>query len=279
MLLKYVCEKEMMVKEYLEYVGISHHLRKKVRALDNIIVNGEKQRNYYVLHVGDVLELEFNEDINDKYPLNDNEELDIVYEDEYMIIVNKRRDLSIQPSRLHLNDNLLSIAKSYFIKNNINANIHLVNRLDYQTSGLVIISKSGICHNEMTKIKIAKKYLCLVNGIFDNGEGIIDLPIKREDPPSILRYVSPDGVKAITKYKTLKKYDDKSLLEVELVTGRCHQIRVHMAYNKHSIIGDKLYGKCNDGDFLHLHAYSLSFIHPFTKEKLSFEVKPDWLNL
>lgn len=280
MKLKYICEKEMLVKEYLEYVGISHHLRKKVRSLDNIYINGEKGKNYYKLNIGDVLELEFTEALNDEYEANydDFDKIKIKYEDEYLMVISKDNNISSLPSKKHEKDNVLSILKAYFIKNNINTNIHLVNRLDYATSGLMIVSKSSICQHELFKGQIEKKYLAKINGILDEKEGLIDKKIAREERPSILRYISDDGQSAQTKYKVLKEEGSTSLLELELLTGRTHQIRVHLSSLKVFIIGDKLYGDKESSDNLYLHAYKVKFIHPFTKEIIEIIDYPNWYN-
>ena len=278
MKLRYVCEKEMLVKEYLEYVGISHHLRKKVRGLDNIYINGEKAKNYYKLNIGDILELEFEEELNSEYSANfaDLDKIKIKYEDEYLMVISKDINISSLPSKRHEKDNVLSILKAYFINNNIQSNIHLVNRLDYATSGLMIIAKSNICQHELSKDKITKKYLAYVDGILDVKEGLIDKPIAREEAPSILRYVSKDGQSALTKYKVLKEENGNSLVELELLTGRCHQIRVHMKSVGTPIIGDKLYNNKCSNDVLHLHSYYLSFTHPFTKEIVEIIDYPNW---
>ena len=277
MKLKYICEKEMLVKEYLAYVGISHHLRKKVRGLDNIYINGIHSKNYYQLNIGDVLELEFNETLNCEYKANfdDLDKIEIKYEDEYLMVISKQNNISSLPSRKHELDNVLSIIKAYFINNNINSNIHLANRLDYATSGLMIISKSNICQHELSKVDITKKYLAKVDGIINIKEGLIDAPIAREKAPSIKRYVSSEGQSAKTKYKVLEEKENISLVELELLTGRCHQIRVHLSYLGAPIIGDKLYGN-EKGERLYLHAYYLRFKHPFKDEIIEILDYPKW---
>ena len=174
MKLKYIVEEDqILVKESLELKGLSRTIRKKARVQDNIFINGEKAKNYYELHKGDTLELDFFESPNDEiYPSDIN--LDIRYEDDYFIIINKERGIASQPSRKHLKDNVISGVKSHFIKNNIESNVHLVNRLDLNTSGLMIIAKDGLTHFEFSKVDIKKQYLCLVTGILDNDEGVID---------------------------------------------------------------------------------------------------------
>ena len=278
MKLRYEVEKEMMVKEYLVYLGISHHLRKKVRSLDNIYINGLHSKNYYMLKKGDILELEFPEELNDEYEANfkDLDLIKILYEDDYLMIISKPVDIASQVTRKHSLDNVLSIVKAYYINNNIKSNIHLVNRLDYSTSGLMIIAKSNICHNELTKINIDKYYLCLVHGHLKEKELLIEANIKREDPPSILRYIDKDGQVAKTIVKEIKRIDDKSLVEAKLITGRCHQIRLHLSSIGNPIIGDKLYGKCED-ERLCLHAYHLKFNHPFTNEIIDIYDYPDFM--
>ena len=138
----------------------------------------------------------------------------------------------------------------------------------------MIVAKSNVCQSELAKIDINKKYLAKVSGILDKKEGLIDLPIARKEAPSILRYVSKDGKEAKTIYKVLKEENNESLVELTLLTGRCHQIRVHLSYMNHPIIGDKLYG-CG-GDMLYLHAYYLSFVHPFTGRTIEIKNYPNW---
>ena len=281
MKLRYVIEKEMLVKEYFDYVGLSHHLKKKVRALDNIVINGCKGKNYYPLKKGDVLELEFKEAMNDEYQANYQDKVDILYEDDYLLVINKPSNIASQPSHMHPIDNVLSILKAHFLDNTIDANIHLVNRLDFPTSGLMIVSKSGICQYELGKTKIIKKYLGEVKGT-NISDGVIEKAIEREEKASIKRHISDSGKKAITRYHKIKERDGNSILDIELLTGRCHQIRVHLSSIGYPLIGDKLYDDSNkdikEDLHLHLHAYYLSFYHPFNHKLLEFTNYPSWYN-
>lgn len=275
MKLKYVIEDEsILVKEYLEKVGLSRNLRKKVRVQDIIYINNKKAKNYYELKKGDILELDFKENMNEEIKVL-NAFLDIVYEDEYFLIINKPRKISSQPSKKHFTDNVISIVKGYFLNNNINSNIHLVNRLDFNTSGLMIIAKDGITHFNFSKVNITKKYLCEIEGILDSNKGTIDKPIARYDAPSIKRYISDTGKRSITHYQVLKTYENSQLVEATLQTGRTHQIRVHFQSINHPLIGDELYGKKDE--FLKLHCYYLKFIHPYTKKIVEVCNYPDWL--
>lgn len=275
MKIKYIVEEDnILVKDYLALKGLSRTLRRRARVQDVITINGEKAKNYFPLHKGDTLELTFVEQPNDEILASDID-LDIKYEDEYFIIINKPRGISSQPSRKHLTDNVISAVKNYFIKQGIETNVHLVNRLDLNTSGLMIIAKDGVTHFEFSKVKIKKQYLCEIEGFIEPEEGVIDKPIDRYPAPSILRYVSDTGKPSQTFYKVLKKYDHTELVEVTLGTGRTHQIRVHFSSLGHPLVGDELYG--TKDEFLKLHCFSLEFIHPWTHQEINLKEYPDWI--
>lgn len=275
MILKYIIDQEkILVKEYLELIGLSRKIRKRARVEDIIYINGKKAKNFYPLYKGDILELIFDEQMNEEILVND-KPLDIIYEDDYIIIVNKENDISSQPSQKHPVHNVISCVKNYFIKKNINSNVHLVNRLDYSTSGLMIIAKDGITHFEFTKVNIVKKYICEIQGHIQPTSGTIDLPIDREEAPSIKRFVSENGKQSVTHYKVLQSTADTDFVEATLQTGRTHQIRVHFSYLGFPLVGDVLYGKKDD--ILKLHCYYLSFNHPWTNEKLEFINYPKWI--
>ena len=277
MKLKFIVEEDkILVKEYLELKGLSRNLRKKARIYDVIYINGQKAKNYFELKKNDSLELIFEEEMNDEILINNALTFDILYEDEYIIVIDKPSGISSQPSRRHPLDNVISGIKQYFINKGINSNIHLVNRLDFSTSGLMIIAKDGVTHFEFSKIKIIKKYLCEIEGHITPSEGVINLPIDRYDPPSIKRYVSESGKPSITYYSVLKRLNDTDIVDVTLGTGRTHQIRVHFSYLNHPLIGDEIYG--NRNEYLKLHCYSLKFEHPWEKNKI-IDIKkyPIWM--
>ena len=277
MILKYIIEEnEILVKEFLEKKGLSRNLRKKARINDIIYINGVKAKNYFPLYKGDLLELVFTEKMNDEIESNEEIEIEILYEDDYILVVNKPSGISSQPSRKHQTDNLISCIKSYFIKNNIQSNIHLVNRLDFSTSGLMIIAKDGVTHFEFSKINILKKYVCEIEGHINPDNGVINLPIDRYEAPSIKRYVSENGKPSITYYNVIKKKNNTDIVDVTLGTGRTHQIRVHFSHLGHPLIGDELYGKKDE--FLKLHCYCLSFNHPWDDTKKIEVIKyPFWI--
>lgn len=274
MKLTYIVDHECLVKEYMNYLNLSRRFSKKVKLYGKIYINGVESKNYFPLKNGDELVLEFNEEVNDEI-ISKDFPLDIKYEDENVLIIDKPISLASQPSHLHFENNVVSYVKKYFEDNNINSNVHVVNRLDYQTSGLMLISKNGFTHHELTKEKIIeRKYYCIVEGLLEEKEGTIIKGIKREREGSIRRIAADDGALSITHYKVVCEKDNRSLIDVKLDTGRTHQIRVHFSFLGYSLVGDKLYGK--EDDRLYLHCYSLSYVDPYNGDKKSIISIPDF---
>ena len=196
--------------------------------------------------------------------------IDIVYEDNYLLVVNKPFDLNIEPSKTNYEDSLAQRVAYYFKNNEINSKVHLVNRLDRLTSGLVVIAKNKYIHNLFQKVKIKKSYLALVEGK-TNKFGKIVINIEKENN-SVKRIVSEDGKRSITKYQRLS-YDGKnSLLKVKLLTGRTHQIRLSFASINHPLVGDSLYNDNKKDGKMHLQAYYLKFKHPITHKYLKLSI-------
>lgn len=274
MKLTYIVDHECLVKEYMNYLNLSRRFSKKVKLYGKIYINGVESKNYFPLKNGDELVLEFNEEVNDEI-ISKDFPLDIKYEDENVLIIDKPISLASQPSHLHFENNVVSYVKKYFEDNNINSNVHVVNRLDYQTSGLMLISKNGFTHHELTKEKIIeRKYYCIVEGLLEEKEGTIIKGIKREREGSIRRIAADDGALSITHYKVVCEKDNRSLIDVKLDTGRTHQIRVHFSFLGYPLVGDKLYG--NEDDRLYLHCYSLSYVDPYNGDKKSIISIPDF---
>ena len=223
------------------------------------------QENTYKV-IDDILEVRLYEEKCDLLKVD--KKIEIIYEDEYLLIVNKPSFLDCSSSRRHYEDNLSSRVAYYYQKKKIQSNIHIVNRLDYLTSGLMIFAKHGLMHQFFQNTKMTKKYLLKVQGHLKDKEGQIILKIKKSEN-GIKRIVSPDGKTAITNYRVLKENSQDSIIEATLVTGRTHQLRVSFSFLKHPIIGDELYGSSIQSP-LQLCCYSLSFVHPITKEHLSF---------
>lgn len=196
-------------------------------------------------------------------------DLNIIYEDEYYIVINKPSGIAIHPSILHYTDSLANGVKFYFEQKNIKKKIRPINRLDKDTSGIVIFAKNEYIQEflvkEMKKNTFFKEYIAVCEGIFESKIGTINLPIGRKENSIIERCVCSDGDIAITHYNVLKSLKNTSVVHVTLETGRTHQIRVHLPNIGHPILGDTLYG--NPSSVINrqaLHAYKVKFIHPIT---------------
>ena len=196
-------------------------------------------------------------------------DLNIIYEDEYYIVINKPSGIAIHPSILHYTDSLANGVKFYFEQKNIKKKIRPINRLDKDTSGIVIFAKNEYIQEflvkEMKKNTFFKEYIAVCEGIFESKIGTFNLPIGRKENSIIERCVCSDGDIAITHYNVLKSLKNTSVVHVTLETGRTHQIRVHLSNIGHPILGDTLYG--NPSSVINrqaLHAYKVKFIHPIT---------------
>ncbi|MBQ6588862.1 MAG: RluA family pseudouridine synthase [Butyrivibrio sp.] len=173
--------------------------------------------------------------------------LDIVYEDEDLIIINKPGDMVVHPSYAHYKDSLSNYLAGYYIKSGQNHVIRTVGRLDRETSGLVIFAKNrhaaALLAGQKENMSRRKEYLAICSGVFEQPQGTVNAPIRRRPDERMIREVHPDGKEAITHYKVEKQFEDYALVRLQLDTGRTHQIRVHMAHLGHPLLGDNFYGK------------------------------------
>lgn len=239
--------------------NIFYLIKNKNVLVDDKVVNDKN----CLLSFNAVIKVTLNEEFNELYRCN--KPINIVYEDDYLLIVDKEKYDDVEPTKSNYENSLANKISYYFDSKNINSKIHLVNRLDKLTSGLVIIAKNQYIHNLMSKVNIEKKYITLVKGK-TNKKGLIKVKIKKEDN-LIKRVINDEGKLSLTKYKLIKYIDDNSLVEVKLLTGRTHQIRVSFESINHPLIGDPIYSKDEKENML-LRAYFLSFIHPISKRKL-----------
>ena len=200
--------------------------------------------------------------------LKEEGKLDVVYEDEYIIILNKPKNISSIPSIRHYEHNLSNILMNYYTNNHIYSKIHPVNRLDYKTSGLIIFAKHRYIHALFRNVDINKFYKATVKGLLEPKEAIINLPIY--DNGTMKREDNELGKKSITIYKVIKYVDENTYVDIKLITGRTHQIRCHFAHLGHPLVGDNIYGT-DKGDLM-LECYKLEFIHPITKEKIEISI-------
>lgn len=206
--------------------------------------------------------------------------LDIVYEDQDVVVINKPQGMVVHPSAGHFKGTMVH-ALLYHIKDlsSINDVIRpgIVHRIDKDTSGLLIVAKNNQAHEALAKqLKdktILRKYIALIHGEVPHEQGTIDAPIGRSKTNRKMQAIIKDGRSAVTHFKVLEKFTGYTLIELQLETGRTHQIRVHMKYIGHPVAGDPVYGpkKTLKGEGQFLHAKVLGFTHPTTHERMVFE--------
>ena len=250
MLLKYIVGDNKNLRSILkDELNISSRLFNKIKN-KYVFVNGEHAIYYKDLNVDDVVEVDFGYDDENYNNIVSNPDIkfEIVYEDDWLLIVNKGANLPVHPSLNHYDISLSNGIRAYFDKIGLNKTVRLVNRIDKDTTGLVVIAKCEYIQESLIKQmnddSFIKEYIAIARGLVDSS-GVIDFPIARKDGSIIERCVDlVRGENAITNYVRLKYNPelDISLVKCRLLTGRTHQIRVHFAYIGHPLLGDSLYG-------------------------------------
>lgn len=274
-IISYTSEENSTLKSILlDKLNFSVRSLSKMKREQSVLVNGKFKKTSVNIEKGDLIEVKINEEMANFIQQDLN--LDIIYDDFDLIMVNKPPFMVVHPTKSHVDNTIANGVTDYITKKGEKVKIRFVNRLDMNTSGLVIVAKNAYAHHtlstDMSNNKVEKKYITIVKGILENDFGTIDEPIYRQEEDSIKRIVDERGQRSVTHYKVLQRLNDATVLEVKLETGRTHQIRVHLNYIGHGIIGDELYGYVDESliNRQALHAYSLEFSQPRTKENLSF---------
>jgi 23S rRNA pseudouridine1911/1915/1917 synthase len=241
----------------------------------HLFVNDEHVTVRYVLQVGDKVDVVFPPEIRSEEMKVDHIPLHVVYEDDYVLVINKQANMATIPSREHPSGTLANALLGYYETIGLMSTVHVVTRLDKDTSGLMLIAKNRFVHHLLAKQqkeqKIARTYAAIVHGGMTNRTGTINAPIGRKSDSIIEREVRADGQEAVTHYTVDNVCDDYSLVTLQLETGRTHQIRVHMSSLGHPLLGDDLYsGRADVMKRQALHSKQLTFKHPFTGETLTF---------
>lgn len=283
MKLEYIVKNEDINKSIkdicISHFKISHRLLITLKKNESFYINDKTAYVYSVLNLNDKLTINLNYEEENENIVPINKPLNIIYEDDYLLVVEKEANTPVHPSMDHYEDSLSNIVKYYFDSINLKKKIRIVNRLDKDTSGLVIFAKCEYVQEslirQMKEHTFVKEYIAIVEGFFKEKEGKINLPIARKQGSIIQRCIDQNGDKAITKYKVLKELKinntNISIIKCRLLTGRTHQIRVHMSYLGHPLLGDDLYGgKKLIFNRQALHSYKISFIHPITNKKVTF---------
>ena len=282
--LNYTAKKEdvgLQLKNILKNkLYISNILLKRLKDENGIFVNKKNEFVNYKIKENDNIVINItmsDKKFSDKF-VTIKKDLNILYEDEYLLIVSKDAGIPIHPSTDNYYDTLSNYVAYYLEKKGING-IHILTRLDKNTSGICIFAKNEYIQELFLRkkdlIKLKKEYICVVNGIMEKEHNIIELPISRKKDTIILREVNKNGDHAKTEYFLQDICNEKnySVLKILLHTGRTHQIRVHMSYIGHTLLGDDLYANENEKNIISqyikrqaLHAYKISFYHPITNE-------------
>ena len=283
-----VKEDDIRLDNYLaKEMEVSRSSISKMIKNGEVLVNGKNLKGGYLVKIGDNIEVNHEEEITDVLP--EKMDLDIVYEDDDVIVINKANGVVVHPAPGNYHGTLVNglLYHSELSSKNGDFRPGIVHRIDAYTTGLLMIAKNNKAHEVLAKQLEEKttyrKYQALVWGVIKNDSGTIDAPIGRSLHDRKKMAINPKGKEAITHFKVLKRFNDVTLVELKLETGRTHQIRVHMDYIGHPVVNDPVYGKWKliDDSGQCLHAKELGFIHPTTGQYMQFDSKlPDkFLNI
>ncbi len=264
----------------VEELEISRSKVQKLIKSELIKVNDKVAKANYTVKENDNIEVL--DDLDFSITIEpENIPLDIVYEDDDLLVINKASGMVVHPAPGHYTKTLVNaLLYKFSLSNKDSIRPGIVHRLDKDTSGLMMVAKNDFTHESLSKMiankEVDRHYLALVNGIIKHETGTIDAPIGRDVNNRQKMAVTPNNSKeAITNFKVLERFKDKTLIECILETGRTHQIRVHLAYINHSVVNDPLYSSKKGDSFGQLlHSKSIRFTHPKTNEELYFEINP-----
>jgi 23S rRNA pseudouridine1911/1915/1917 synthase len=265
-----------LIREFLKEQEISRTALTDIKFKGGeILVNGQEETVRYPLREGDVLTLIFPTEIPSNGVQGEKIPLDIIYEDEYLLVVNKPAGMSTIPSREHPAGSLANALVGYYQEIGIDATSHIVTRLDRDTSGIVLIAKHRHVHHlfsmQQKSGRVKRTYEAYAGGVILVDHCKIEEPIGRKSDSIIEREVREDGQYACTHFEVLKRHDTFTHVQLKLETGRTHQIRVHMSYLGHPLLGDDLYG--GDTSLINrqaLNCRQIRFYHPFLKQEMCF---------
>ncbi|WP_337747831.1 RluA family pseudouridine synthase [Gracilibacillus saliphilus] len=269
----------LLLREYLIQVrGISRRILTAIKFEGGkLLVNNNSVTVRHRLSENDLVEVVFPPEKRSKLLIPEPIPIDIIYEDDDVLVLNKSPYMATIPSFHHLSNTLANGIIYHYDQQQVPYTVHVVTRLDRDTSGLLLIAKHRYSHSilfqDQHEAKVNRRYQAIITGQLNEKKGVLDYPIDRAPDSIIKRVVAATGKRAITHYQVKEELEDISLVEIKLETGRTHQIRVHFSSIGHPLIGDSLY----DGDTTKLkrqalHCHQLSFHHPLTKELMEFEI-------
>lgn len=258
------------VKEFLKQYHVGRATIEKIRVKKLVLLNQENTTLEAIIHEDDMLTFLLDEEV-DFIPYD--YQIEISYEDEYILMVNKPSGILIHPDNENNQKTLVNVIASYYLKNGIHRKVRYAHRIDFDTSGIVVFAKDFITLSMLNHLvethDLKRYYLALCHNRFNSLKGIINRPIGKDRHQSNKYRVSdsPLSKTAHTHFQVIKQFSNYALVKLRLEEGRTHQIRVHMSYVQHPLLGDELYGgKKNLISRTALHSYQVEFIHPITNQ-------------
>ncbi|MBC1610610.1 RluA family pseudouridine synthase [Listeria welshimeri] len=272
-------EDGLLLRTFLRSKYISKQLLTAVKfsADGKIEVNRTEQNVLYQVQTGDNVRLTFPTEQQNERLLAEYTKLEVIFEDEFLLIINKPAGMASIPSQYHPSGSVANFVKGHYEAQGLTSAIHIVTRLDRDTSGLMLIAKNRFAHARLSTFLqqglLKRRYQALTSGVLQEEAGSIEAPIGRKEVSIMERFVTPEGKYAKTNYEVLKRYRGFDHVAIQLETGRTHQIRVHFSYIGHPLIGDDMYG--GDTSMLQrqaLHSCHLHLVHPVTEEYMAFDL-------
>ena len=281
MQIEVIDNQNLRIDKYLALnLDLSRNKIQKLIELKQVFVNQDIVSSNYKVKLGDKIKV-INEVTYENTLKPSNIKIDIVYENDDLLVINKKSGMVVHPAPGNYEDTLVNALIGKYELSNNDLRPGIVHRLDKDTSGLMLVAKNDFAHEKLSNMisekKVERYYLALVHGTFNHETGTIDAPIGRDDK-NREKYIvtSLNSKNAITHFRVLKRYKNHTLIECKLETGRTHQIRVHMKYINHPIVNDPLYSNSLvDKSFGQLlHSYKIKFNNPRDNEVLEFEINP-----
>lgn len=268
-------EHKMTVKTFLQNKKISKRILAKVKFQGGTIeVNGQASRVRTEVEEGDTISITLPQEESNENLIASYKPMSILFEDDHYLLVNKPAGIASVPSPMHRLDTMTNRVKGYIEEQGyLHQTIHVVSRLDRETSGIMIFAKHALAHSYLDALlkdkSIHREYLAFAEGHVKNDHGLINQPISRSEESIIKRKVHESGKQSLTEYWVNGRYEQATELRVQLHTGRTHQIRVHFAHIGHPLVGETLYKETNEQPAINrqaLHCSKVQFVHPFSGE-------------
>lgn len=267
----YKVKKPETILRFMQEENIPSKILETIEDKLQIFVGGDLKTRRDTVKKGDKITFVVKDEGRDKRIISEDKPLSIVFEDSYLLILNKPKNLRMMISKKSPKNSLANRINAHYEKHDIHSKIHYVTRLDKEASGLVVVAKHKFI-SYLLKDKVEYHLKAILDGVIDLKEGNIPLPIKKGED-SVKRVIAEDGDECYTNFEVVEDYNNNSLARVWLSRKLAHQVRVHFAYFDKAIVGDKIYGNESSTDDLMLYSYLVNFNHPITEETIQFELE------